>query len=216
MSSQNNGREGAPQPDEKGDNVQGSNAPRPEPELPRWATKASVGAPFGETRMVAFIGPKWEKYYRAKLARFIAEPAFTPTWNWAAAFGNPFWFLYRKLYFPFLLFFTAPVFLAQYVVTSPDALTVESMLAGKPSPDFLALLGLTLSGFIAAGGTANWFLFRRARAASIVVSLQQLPEQAALSWLRKNGGVSVLPTVLFVLFVTVFPVAMAMLGLGAK
>ena len=216
MSAPNNGLDGSSQPEKNGDNLPGSNAPRPEPELPRWATKSANASPFSDVRMVAFIGPRWESYYRAKLARFIADPAFTPTWNWAAAFGSPFWFLYRKLYFPFLLFVAVPFFLTPYVVSSPDSLTPETMLSGKITPDILALCGLTISGFIAAGGTANWLLFRRARAATIVISLQQLPEDTALTWLRRNGGVSVLPTVLFVLVVTVLPIAMAMLGLGAK
>ena len=103
MSSPNNGFDGSPQPDKK-DSLPGANAPRPEPELPRWATKSMNASPFSDERMSAFIGPKWEKVYRRKLARFIADPAFTPTWNWAAAFGYPVWFLYRKLYLAFFAF----------------------------------------------------------------------------------------------------------------
>lgn len=53
------------------------------------------------------------------------------------------------------------------------------------------------SSLIAAGGTANWFLFRRARAAMRLVALQQLPAAEALTLLQRIGGVNRGGTTLF-------------------
>ena len=55
-----------------------------------------------------------------------------------------------------------------------------------------------LSAMIAAGGTANWLLFRRARAATRFVALQQLPEPEARVMLGRLGGVHRGPTILLV------------------
>ena len=166
----------------------GVSDPPPQNELPRWATKRQASAPLSDERMAAYIGPRWESTYRAKLARFIEDPAFTPTWNWAAALGSPFWFLYRKLYLSFLAFVTLPSVLLALVTGDQD----KSVLNNPESPEAMMyammLIAVTISTCIAAGGTANWFLFRRARAASMVVTMQQVPEDVALSRLARLGG----------------------------
>lgn len=163
---------------------------------------------------MAFIGPKWETYYGRKLARFIADPAFTPTWNWAAAFGYPFWFLYRKLYLAFFTFTCLGLFVLPALFPTLDAKSVQAMLEGKGmSDDTIVFTGVTISLFIMAGGTANWLLFRRARAAAMIVAMQQLPEESALAWLRRNGGVNVRQTVLFVFVLSVLPIVLESLGL---
>lgn len=176
---------GAPLPDEQ--------KPRPEPELPRWATRAADTGPLRDARLAAFIGPRWENTYRAKLARFLADPAFTPTWNWAAALGAPWWFLYRKLYFAFLAFTFLPSVALRYL-TNSDITSVPSVDTPDGRSMVVMMMGVVFSSCLAAGGTANWLLFRRARAATMVVSLQQLPEDAALALLRRIGGVNPLPT----------------------
>ena len=170
--------------------------------------------------MAAFIGPRWESYYRRKLARFSDDPSFTPTWNWAAALGCPFWFLYRKLFFAFVAFSIIPGY-AFAALSKPDQATAQlfqSLKNASPEeqskvfehPEVLALVylfvGISLSTIIAAGGTANWLLYRRARAAAIIVSVQQMPEDAAITWLRKNGGVTLLPAVLVVIAMILIPI----------
>jgi hypothetical protein len=55
---------------------------------------------------------------------------------------------------------------------------------------------------VAAGGTANWLLFRRARAATRLVELQQLPAAESMSLLAKIGGVN--PVITAVLAVVAF------------
>jgi hypothetical protein len=70
-------------------------------------TSTNGDNPVASSRFEAFIGPRWSTY-RTKLRPFFEEPSFVPTWNWPAALFGPFWFLYRKLYLGFLLFWFAP------------------------------------------------------------------------------------------------------------
>jgi hypothetical protein len=55
-----------------------------------------------------------------------------------------------------------------------------------------------VSTMLASGGTANWFLYRRARVATRLVVQQQLPAAEAEQLLRQVGGVNKLATSLFV------------------
>lgn len=184
----------------------------PQPELPRWATKRAGTTPFSDERMAAYVGPRWESTYRAKLARFIEDPSFTPTWNWAAAVGSPFWFLYRKLYMAFLAFLILPNMLFGFVMRDPD----PAVLKNPESPEAMTYImmwgAVALSAAIAAGGTANWLLFRRARAATMVVTMQQVPEDVALARLARLGGTSMRPVVLFLLFSFLFAAITASAG----
>jgi hypothetical protein len=62
----------------------------------------------------------------------------------------------------------------------------------KPENEWLMLVqvGVGLSSIIAAGGVANWLLFRRARTALRVAALQELGEAEALPWLARVGGIN--------------------------
>lgn len=170
-----------------------------QPDLPRWAQRPSGGgAVLSDERMATYFGAKWEQVYRRKLAPFLEDPAFVPTWNWSAALALPVWFLYRKLYLPFAIFFLVPNLVFRLLTRSDTALTMEALR--KPENEWLLMMNLAvhLSSAIAAGGTANWLLFRRARAASHFVSAQQLPANEELGLLRRMGGVNRLATALFV------------------
>lgn len=175
----------------------GPQRPAPHNELPRWATKSSASTPFSDARMAAYIGPRWESSYRAKLAQFFVDPSFTVTWNWAAALGSPFWFLYRKLYLSFLIFSIVPNVAMSLLVTNVDSTTLSNLESPEAIRYLMMICAVALSTSIAAGGTANWFVFRRARAASLVVSMQQVPEDVAISRLQRLGGVSIRSVVLF-------------------
>ena len=89
------------------------------PQLPGWARQSAPSDEFSEERMQAYFGPKWEKSYRKKLAPFFEDPSFVPTWNWPAAIAfPPAWFLYRKLYVPFTVFFLVPGFVFRWLTGS--------------------------------------------------------------------------------------------------
>lgn len=178
-------------------------APR-EPELPRWARAPQNrgGDPLTEERLAAYFGAKWEGAYRRKLAPFLEDPSFVPTWNWSAALSQLLlpsaWFLYRKLYLPFTIFFLVPGFALRLITDAPVPTTMADLL--KPENQwFLMMMGaINLSSALAAGGTANWFLFRRARAATLFVTTQALAPGDDVALMRRLGGVNRLATALFV------------------
>ena len=134
-----------------------------------------------ERELATFIGPRWTTY-RKKFAPFLREPGFVPTWNWPAAL-MPFgvWFLYRKLYVPFVLFWLAPGLVR--------LLTPGTAVASPTKPDALTL-GVALSIAIAAGGTGNYLLYRRAQAARELLRAQQLPAAQFEETLARIGGVN--------------------------
>lgn len=174
------------------------------PELPRWARPAEPGDEFSDERMRAYFGPKWEKTYRKKLAPFLDDPSFVPTWNWPAAIAfPPAWFLYRKLYLPFTVFFLVPGFVFRWLTGSDTPQTVAEL--SKPENEWLQIMSVAVfvSSSLAAGGTANWFLFRRARAASRLVTMQGVSATEGLDLMRRMGGVNRTATSLFVVLMLV-------------
>jgi len=175
------------------DSPSGGNAPPaptpPEPTLPSWARKQRVEDPLTDERLAAFIGPRWRKYAK-KFGQFREDPSFTPTWNWSAALFQAVWFIYRKMYLAALAFMIIPGFAFRLLTQSDTNLTVAELQ--KPENEWLALvqLGVGLSSIIAAGGVANWLLFRRARAAATLAASQIVENEAELSWLARVGGVN--------------------------
>jgi hypothetical protein len=170
------------------------------------------------SRFEAFIGPRWSTY-RTKLKPFFDEPSFVPTWNWPAALFGPFWFLYRKLYLGFLLFWFAPGVALRMLAGERADVPLTPATAALPENrgQLLLQLGVVISCAIAAGGTANYFLWRRGRAALAAVDLQQLPDAESLALIRRVGGVS--RTMLFVSLafaLGVLMVAMAAVQPGAS
>lgn len=162
----------------------------PDNPLPAWFNRRTPGE-LRDGEMAAFIGPRWESSYRKKLASFRVDPSFVPTWNWAAALApSGLWFLYRKLYLAFAAFFIIPSLAVQWLTGTDQSMT----MANLQSPENAWLRGMYvavyLSTVLAGGGTANWLLFRRARAAAKLVELQALPEPEADRLLKRIGGVN--------------------------
>lgn len=168
-----------------------------EPELPPWANRPAGQPLLSDERMARYFGDKWSRVYKRKLQPFFEDPSFVPTWNWSAALALPVWFLYRKLYLAFAVFFFLPNLVFRMLTRATTPLTLESLQ--KPENEWLLMMYMAVhvSSAIAAGGTANWLLFRRARAASEFVSLQHLPKTEELSLLERMGGVSKLATIFF-------------------
>lgn len=181
-----------------------AHTPSTEPELPRWARRVQQpsGSPITEARLAAYIGAKWESTYRRKLAPFVEDPTFVPTWNWSAALTQLLlpsgWFLYRKLYFPFALFFLVPNIALRVLTDQSVPGTLSELL--KPEYEWLRMMiaAVNFSAALAAGGTANWFLFRRARAATVFVAHQELEPAEDAALMRRLGGVNRMATALFV------------------
>jgi hypothetical protein len=163
--------------------------PPPEPALPSWARKQQTADPLTDARLAAFIGPRTATYTR-KFAPFRIDPSFTPTWNWAAALFQAAWFIYRKMYLAALAFMIVPGFVFRLLTNSDTQMTMAELQ--KPENEWLALVqfGVGLSSIIAAGGVANWLLFRRARAAAHIAAAQSAPAEEEHSWLVRVGGVN--------------------------
>jgi hypothetical protein len=176
-------------PPESGNDSTGSGS-APEPALPAWARRRSPIGELSDENLAVFIGPRWKSTYRSKLAPFRDDPAFVPTWNWAAAFGGALWFLYRKLYLAFAAFVILPSVALQLLAGSDTQLTGTNVMAPENRWLLELNIAVVVSGFIAAGGSANWFLFRRARAAIRLVALQDLPAAESQRLLARIGGVN--------------------------
>jgi len=181
----------------------------PEPELPAWAKRRAPGGQLPDGDLALFIGRKWEGTYRRKFAPFLEDSSFVPTWNWSAALATPFWFLYRKLYLVFFAFFMLPGLAFRWLTGSETLLTMQNVQQPENQSLLLMNVAVYLSSVIAAGGTANWFLYRRARAATRLVSMQQLPRSEATSLLQRIGGVNRGGTILFVTLSLVLGIAQA-------
>lgn len=148
-------------------------------------SEQGAGSEF-ERRVGLFVGPRWTQSYQKKFAQFFEDASFVPTWNWSAAIFTEFWFLYRKMYLWFAVFFFVPTFVLQWLWG--DALTLEAVMA--PENDRLRLLVLSVqaSTRLAAGGIANYLLFRRASTAVRVLDAQPMPPEQSLELLRRLGG----------------------------
>jgi hypothetical protein len=150
-----------------------------------------------DDQFAAFIGPRWARY-RRKFGPFFDEARFQPTWNWGAALFVGGWFLYRKLYVPFVFFAIVPsIAFTMLIGDAPQLQTVPDprQPAGPPlttlTPDAqLLLVGVYLSTVILAGGTANYLLFRRASAAIHLLAPRAPDAATRIPLLRRVGGVS--------------------------
>ena len=182
----------------------------PEPELPALAKRRAPGGQLPDGDLALFIGRKWEGTYRRKFAPFLEDSSFVPTWNWSAALATPFWFLYRKLYLVFFAFFMLPGLAFRWLTGSETLLTMQNVQQPENQSLLLMNVAVYVSSVIAAGGTANWFLYRRARAATRLVSMQQLPRSEANSLLQRIGGVNRGGTILFVTLSLVLGIAQAL------
>lgn len=156
-------------------------------------SEQGAGSEF-ERRVGLFVGPRWTQSYQKKFAQFFEDASFVPTWNWSAAIFTEFWFLYRKMYLWFAVFFFVPTFVLQWLWG--DALTFEAVMA--PENDRLRLLVLSVqaSTRLAAGGIANYLLFRRASTAVRVLDAQPMPTEQSLELLRRLGGTNLTITLL--------------------
>jgi hypothetical protein len=153
----------------------------------------SAGAKAFEERLAVFIGPRWESSYQHKLRPFLEDASFVPSWNWPAALATlmvPVWFVYRKMYWWFLVFAVFPGLVLGWLLPDIAALGPRELLEPENEQALLVFLGVKLSTMLAAGGVANWLLFRRASTAIRLVSMQPIPGTDDMQVLRRVGGVS--------------------------
>lgn len=98
-------------------------APQPVEDTPASRT-ATSGTYNAEEFYKAIIGPKNQDYYLRQFSRFDGNRNAGGSWNWPAFFVTFYWFLYRKMWVPALIYFFLP-----YLVMMP--IGVIGGLAGK-------------------------------------------------------------------------------------
>jgi len=106
-------------------------------------------------RLAAFIGENWGHYeapFRRMLQAEKGGGGAGGTWNWAAFFLSPWWFMYRRMYLPFIAF-GAGLWLARSLHHAVN----------DGETRVLALAFLPLAVVIAQGWAADRLLYSRAR-----------------------------------------------------
>jgi hypothetical protein len=203
--------------------------PPPTSQTPAWSRPRGGPPEPGsalDEQFAAFIGPRWERY-RGKFAPFYDDARFQPTWNWAAALTAPFgaaWFLYRKLYVPFVFFVIVPGIAFGLLwggdipfETVPNPLDPAAPPVNLPTPEArLVLLGVTLSALILAGGTANYLLYRRAAAAIHLIAPRAPEPTTRLMLLRRVGGVSWVSVAVGIVMILLLQFLAAGAGSGSR
>lgn len=124
----------------------------------------------GEDRRRAAIGPR-ASYYLAKWSEMDSK-GIKRSWNWPACFVNLFWFAYRKMWLPLIVFLVAAAALG--FATAGARMDVQ-------------LLPMIALSFVT--GTYGNFLYRR-HVERLVAGTAGMDEEAVLERLRKRGGTS--------------------------
>jgi hypothetical protein len=140
-----------------------SAAPPPASELTREEVDAFVG-----NRGAHFWG-KWRPV--------MASGSLLAGFSWAAGFFNFLWFLYRKMYREFAIFF-----LAEAVGG-----TLVGLAAGRDVDRIFSI-----AAFAASGTLGNGLYLRRARAVVAAARHAEPDLERRLALLRKKGGTSIL------------------------
>lgn len=161
------------------------------------AAPAPVGAvnAIDERFWVAAIGAGRSDYYLPRFRRFEAG-GIGPTWHWPAFFFTFWWFIYRKLWLPALLYW-----FGWALVTNVDPLLESAGL-----PPVLSLLALLLS-FTFVPMYANAIYFHASRRKIRRVQARSLAADAQLRALERAGGTSVILFLLITLIIAALAAA---------
>jgi hypothetical protein len=128
-------------------------------------------------RLAAYVGPNWRSHYRGQFQRLLAAERTGPragwTWNWSAAL-TPFWFLYRRLYGHFCVFFALNLIL--WIIAAGSSASAEGSDDGNPAGLFIVIL------FLVQGYRADRLLFDKA-----MTAVRQAGERRGAEWLAAEG-----------------------------
>ena len=148
--------------------------------------------PADEERWRAAIGPKADHYLERW--RQIDAKGSPINWNWAACLANLFWFAYRKMWLPMIVFIVATVLLGIVGAASPAL--------GKAT--LLLSIGLTF----VTGSFGNW-LYRK-QISGLVAGTADLDQATAVDRLKSRGGVSVPALVISIAVVVLLTLIMVL------
>ena len=143
----------------------------------------------------AYVGKNYA-YYSARWAR-IDDTGNALSWNWAACFGNLYWFAYRKMYVFVIVYMAAAVGLT-YLFPMPPVTDLDAVLRWAGA---YCLVGAVLCIVMGAFGN-SWY--RRHADKRIAAILADGSTEGARRQLVERGGTSVAALVFLWLAQTVF------------
>lgn len=124
----------------------------------------------------AFVGKRGAHFW-GKWRPVMASGSWTAGFSWPAGFFNFLWFLYRKMYREFAIFFLAEA-LGSFLV---------GLWAGRDVDRLFSI-----AAFAVAGTLGNGLYLRRARLVVAAVRSAEPDLERRLVLLRKKGGTSIL------------------------
>lgn len=153
----------------------------------------------------AILGPKNQDYYLRQFAKFDSAGKPGASWHWPAFFVTFYWFLYRKMWMPALLYFFLPYLLMV-------VLGIAGALAGEAAAPVMGLgyLLYVAAIFFVLPAYANALYYRHCNKKIAEVRASAHEEQRQLGELSGKGGTS--NVVLIFVFIFAFVAVIGILA----
>ncbi|MFA6901725.1 MAG: pilin [Gallionellaceae bacterium] len=153
----------------------------------------------------AILGPKNQDYYLRQFAKFDSAGQAGASWHWPAFFVTFYWFLYRKMWMPALLYFFLPYLLMV-------VLGIAGALAGEAAAPVMGLgyLLYVAAIFFVLPAYANALYYRQCNKKIAEVRASAHEEQRQLGELSGKGGTS--NVVLIFVFIFAFVAVIGILA----
>lgn len=145
----------------------------------------------------AILGPKNQDYYLRQFAKFDSAGKAGASWHWPAFFVTFYWFLYRKMWMPALLYFFMPYLLM-------IVLGIAGAMAGEAAAPVMGLgyLLYVVAIFFVLPAYANALYYRHCNKKIAEVRASAHEEQRQLGELSGKGGTSSI--ILFIILIMAF------------
>jgi Tfp pilus assembly protein PilE len=143
----------------------------------------------------AYIGPSNQFYYLQRFKRFDEAGKAGVTWNWPAFFITFYWFLYRKMWVPALLYFLAP-----YLLMFAVGFVVALFKHGEDLAVGVFYLLYLIGVWIVVPMYANALYYQHSRKRIAEVRAHSNDIQRTLGELSGKGGTSYVPVIILGVF----------------
>lgn len=169
--------------------------PLPQPAAPAPGTPPQPDAQF-DAQYQAFIGPGAAQYYGQRFAAMDQRRSAGQHWHWPAFFITFFWLLYRKMWLYSLLYLVASAVYG--LVISLVVAGLESTgLAGEGMLASLSILLSILGLYVFPALVATPLYHRHCKQKIRKVHSYCTDPALQLDFLRKEGGTSIAPVIIF-------------------
>jgi type II secretory pathway pseudopilin PulG len=153
----------------------------------------------------AFIGSSNQEYYLNHFKRFDADGKTSATWHWSAFFVTFYWFLYRKMWMPALIYFVLPYIVMIFI-------GILATIAGASAAGIITVLYLVfyVAIFVVPGMYANKLYYEHGKKKIAELRARNLSAERTLGELAGVGGTSNIGLIIALVFVGI-----AMIGILA-